>query len=90
MRRFHQPTGLTAATLVCLVIEELNTPAQIELNGTTIGQALAGQTARLDITAYLKPQNLLAITLTDPQPQVKSSAEGPFGLVSLEIEEPSA
>ena len=85
-RRFHQPTGLIAATHVRLVIAEAAADARIELNGKEIGAAVAGQPARFDITQLLQPNNLLAITLTDPHPAAKSSHGSPLGLVSLEIE----
>jgi hypothetical protein len=89
-RRFHQPTGLSPTTRVWLVIDEANTLARIELNGTALGQAIPGHSARFDITASLKPQNLLAIALVALQPDAKTQADGPVGLVSLEIEESSA
>jgi len=85
-RRFHQPTGLTAATRVWLVIDECTASAQIELNGNEIGAAIAGHPARFDITGNLQPNNLLAITPPDPQPAAKSPHGCPIGLVALEIE----
>ena len=88
-RRFHQPTGLTAASRVWLVIEEAAAAVRVELNGIAIGEA-DGQTARFDISAHLQPQNLLAITLMAPPEPTKNPSEGGVGLVSLEIEEASA
>src|SRR5262245_45692678 len=85
-RRFHQPTGLTAATHVWLVIDEAEANARIELNGKEIGAAIASQPARFDITANLQANNLLAITLTDSRPAAKSPHGSPLGLVALEIE----
>src|SRR5262245_39757194 len=88
-RRFHQPTGLTAATRVWLVIDECTASAQIVLNGNEIGAAICSRPARFDITADLQPNNLLAITLTDPQSAAKSPHGSPIGLVELEIEQPA-
>jgi hypothetical protein len=89
-RRFHQPTGLTAETQVWLVIDQASAAARIELNGTTLGQAHVGQAIRWEITADMKPHNLLAITFTDPPPVTTNPTDDLIGQVSLEIEEPSA
>lgn len=86
-RRFHQPTGLTTATRVWLVIDECAASAHIELNGNEIGAAIAGQPARFDLTRDLQPNNLLAITLSDPQLAAKNPHGSPIGLVMLEIEQ---
>jgi len=86
-RRFHQPTGLTAASRVWLVIDDCAASAQIVLNGKEIGAAVAGQPVRLDISGTLQPNNLLAITVSDPQLAAKSPHGSPIGLVSLEIEQ---
>jgi hypothetical protein len=99
-RRFHQPTGLSPTTRVWLVLNEVSTGeansdeagadeanplARIELNGQTVGQAIPGRSARFDITAFIKPQNLLSITLPHPPAQVKASPDGPLSLVSLKL-----
>jgi hypothetical protein len=68
------------------VIDEATANARIELNGKQIGAAFAGQPIRFDITSDLQPNNLLAITLTNPQPASKSPHGNPVGLVALEIQ----
>jgi hypothetical protein len=89
-RSFHRPTGLAALTQVWLVLDDAKASARIELNGRVLGEAAGGRAARFCITADLKPRNLLAITLTAPQPETEKSPHDTIGLVSLEIEEPSA
>ena len=78
-RRFHQPTGLTAASRVWLVIDEADSHARVELNGQILGDVAPRTPARFEITAHLKPQNLISIRMSNT---------GEFiGQVSLEIEE---
>ena len=97
-RRFHQPTGLDAASRVWLAIAEADSQARIELNGQFLGEVDSGShaPARFEITSLVKPQNLLSVSVTSPRPDESTStqppqapAEQPAGLigqVSLEIE----
>ena len=68
-RRFHCPTGLDDSSRVWLVIDDLNAAAEVTLNDQPLQPiVLPPATAvRYDITAALKPGNLLAIRLTSPQ-----------------------
>jgi hypothetical protein len=76
-RRFHRPTGLDAASRVWLVVEDVDSQANIELNDCFLGAVIgSGSTfgpdempccpARFDITANLQPQNRLSISVTSP------------------------
>jgi hypothetical protein len=81
-RRFHRPSGLTAASRVWLVIDEAESGARVDLNGQVLGEVTAPTATRFEVTPHLKPQNLISIVVSGP---------GEFmGQVFLEIEEPAS
>jgi hypothetical protein len=81
-RRFQRPTGLTPTTRLWLTIDEAYFQAAVELNGTLLGDVVAGQApARFNVTELLKARNILAVKLTSPD------RAGQLGLVTLVIDE---
>jgi hypothetical protein len=74
-RRFHQPTGLDAASRVWLVIDDVDWQARVALNDRHLGDVLCSHAAgtlapkcpaRFDITGGLLPQNALSIIVASP------------------------
>lgn len=60
-RRFHTPSGLNAHTRIALVASGLPEQAVLRLNQTTLSSA-----ANNDVTALLRSQNVLEVSLTLP------------------------
>lgn len=85
-RGFHKPTGLEAGSRVWLVVDELAGEVEVRVNGQKLGRIEPGcYPARFDITAALKANNLVEITVR----QEEGGRGGPE-VVKLEIEEADA
>jgi hypothetical protein len=75
-RRFRRPTGLDAASLVNLVIDDVDWQADVSLNDRLLRTVVCSQSseprqelhcpARFDISTLLVPQNRLSIVVTSP------------------------
>jgi hypothetical protein len=86
-RRFHRPTGLTAASRVWLVIDDVDWRATVTLNERRLGEMVCSKSpemasgrevrlcpARFDVTAELLPLNVLSIVMTLPDVQLDGGA----------------
>ena len=80
-RRFHRPTGLDSESRVWLAVDHAAGQAQVTLNDRGLGE-IASYPARLEVTQFLLPLNLLAITLRAPSPDIDEI----LGAVRLEID----
>lgn len=85
LRQFNRPTNLEVHERVDLVLDGVGGHAVIRLNQQAVGEiAAAAGTGRFDITALLRPHNLLEIDV-----EWTGQSTGPGGLwapVALEIE----
>ena len=95
-RRFGYSAGLKNASRIWLSIEDVPSPACVELNGNLLGRVLSSRDlenkngqhcpARFDITSLLRGRNLLAIELTTCDSTTAGQQQDCLGLVRLEIE----
>lgn len=89
LRRFGQPTGITASDRLDLVIESSAAACQVELNGQPLGSiSPSHQTSCFDVTALLSPRNELTILLQIPPRESAPESACPLLDVRLEITPP--
>jgi hypothetical protein len=85
LRRFHQPTGITADLAIWLVVEGCLPGSEFLLNGTALGSA-GDKNFAVEVTGQLRGDNELTILTLCPAPG-ESDLAGPFSEVRLEIRE---
>ncbi len=86
-RRFHQPTGMDAATKITLLIQFRGVAADVQLNGISLPiiasvqeQLTENQLTRCDISGLLKAFNEVCIQISG------SGDRGPAVLISVNLE----
>jgi len=86
-RKFNCPTNLDPGERVWLVCEGYQHPFKVALNDQSLGHVAAFRAAaRFDITAELRPHNLLAIVVElPPDAQPPAGPHDLLGEVRLEI-----
>ena len=75
-RKFGRPRALDANERVWLVCAHVPGPAEVRVNGTTVGAPGADGPFAADVTAHLQPRNEVVFAV---------ASAGPLGGVALEI-----
>ena len=97
VRRFGQPTGLSAFEQIWLAVDGVDAFASVSLNGQALGEVSGPEwNARFNVTDYLEPRNILVLEIEKPRlntPRCYAGVSdvrgglpgGPIGEVRLEI-----
>jgi len=85
-RKFHRPTNLDPHERVLIVFTEVGGSGRVSINGKQVDEFSAeGELVEIEITAFLKPFNELAVELKfDPHFDAHQRG-GLYGVTALEI-----